>query len=127
MGQRHEPGPRLLHAFRDHLDLPLRERRHPGQLVNYRSLFRESKPGETPISITKVLYVGGIHGGFLDPAFKGKPQVKTLAQCSICHQKADRGWFGPVTYEISDESFRIEDFDLTTSMPAPSWMRPSKK
>jgi hypothetical protein len=85
------------------------------------------KPNETPISITKVLYVGGIHGGFLDPAFKGKPQVKTLAQCSTCHQKADRGWFSPVTYEISDESFRIEDFDLTTSMPAPAWMRPGKK
>jgi hypothetical protein len=85
------------------------------------------KANETPISITKVLYLGGIHGGFLDPAFKGKPQVKTLAQCSTCHQKADRGWFSPVTYEISDESFRIEDFDLTTSMPAPAWMRPGKK
>ena len=39
------------------------------------------KPGESPTSITKVLYVGGIHGGFLDPNFKGKPQVKTLADC----------------------------------------------
>ena len=85
------------------------------------------KPGETPTSITKVLYVGGIHGGFLDPAFKGKPQVKTLAQCSTCHQKAERGWFGPVTYEISDESFRVNDFDLSTSMPVPSFMRPSPK
>ncbi|HUQ28619.1 MAG TPA: hypothetical protein VM051_08505 [Usitatibacter sp.] len=92
-----------------------------------REMMEVIKPAETPISITKVLYVGGIHGGFLDPAFKGKPQVKTLAQCSTCHKNADRGWFAPVTYEISDESFRVEDFDLTTSMPAPSWMRPGKK
>jgi hypothetical protein len=81
------------------------------------------KPNETPTSITKVLYVGGIHGGFLDPAFKGKPQVKTLANCSTCHHKAERGWFSPVTYEISDESFRTDDVDMSVSMPAPAWMR----
>jgi hypothetical protein len=81
------------------------------------------KAGETPTSITKVLYVGGIHGGFLDPNFKGKPQVKTLAQCSTCHHKADRGWFSPVTYEISDEAFRTDEVDMGVSMPAPSWMR----
>jgi len=81
------------------------------------------KPGETPTSITKVLYVGGIHGGFLDPNFKGKPQVKTLANCATCHQKAERGWFAPVTYEISDESFRTDDVDMSASMPAPAWMR----
>jgi hypothetical protein len=81
------------------------------------------KPGETPTSITKVLYVGGIHGGFLDPAFKGKPQVKTLANCSTCHPKAERGWFEPVVYEISDESFRNDDVDMSVSMPAPSWMK----
>jgi hypothetical protein len=81
------------------------------------------KPGETPTSITKVLYVGGIHGGFLDPNFKGKPQVKTLADCGVCHKKAERGWFSPVTYEISDEHFRTDDVDMSASMPAPSWMR----
>jgi len=81
------------------------------------------KPNETPTSITKVLYVGGIHGGFLDPAFKGKPQVKTLANCATCHAKAERGWFAPVTYEISDESFRVEDIDDSTNMPVPSWLR----
>lgn len=81
------------------------------------------KPTETPTSITRVLYVGGIHGGFLDPNFKGKPQVKTLANCSVCHDKAERGWFSPVTYEISDESFRTDDVDMSASMPAPAWMR----
>lgn len=81
------------------------------------------RPNETPTSITKVLYVGGIHGGFLDPAFKGKPQVKTLANCITCHPKAERGWFVPVVYEISDETFRTDDVDMSVSMPAPSWMR----
>jgi hypothetical protein len=81
------------------------------------------KPADTPTSITKVLYVGGIHGGFLDPNFKGKPQVKTLANCSVCHDKAERGWFSPVTYEISDETFRTDDVDMSASMPAPAWMR----
>ena len=81
------------------------------------------KPNETPTSITKVLYVGGIHGGFLDPNFKGKPQVKTLANCGTCHHKAERGWFAPVTYEISDETFRTDDVDMSASMPAPAWMR----
>ena len=81
------------------------------------------RPTETPTSITKVLYVGGIHGGFLDPNFKGKPQVKTLADCGVCHTKAERGWFAPVTYEISDETFRTDDVDMSASMPAPAWMR----
>ena len=88
-----------------------------------REIMEVIKPAETPTSITKVLYVGGIHGGFLDPAFKGKPQVKTLANCITCHPKAERGWFEPVVYEISDETFRNDDVDMSVSMPAPSWMR----
>jgi hypothetical protein len=63
-------------------------------------------PGDTPTRISSVLYVGGIHGGFLDPAFRGKPEVKTLAQCPACHQQANRGWFSAVTYSVSDEDFR---------------------
>jgi len=74
------------------------------------------KPGDTPISLTKVLYVGGIHGGFLDRSFEGKPEAKTLAQCPLCHQKAHRGWFAAVTYTISDKSFRSEEADLDDSI-----------
>ena len=88
-----------------------------------REMMEVIKPNETPTSITKVLYVGGIHGGFLDPNFKGKPAVKTLADCAACHDKAERGWFERVTYEISDEAFRTDDVDMSASMPAPSWMR----
>jgi hypothetical protein len=85
------------------------------------------KPDETPLSITKVLYVGGIHGGFLDPIFRGKPEVKTLAQCPVCHERADRGWYSRVTYTITDEAFRTDDVDLSVSMPVPAWLRPGKK
>jgi hypothetical protein len=70
-----------------------------------------------------VLYVGGIHGGFLDPAFRGQPQVKTLAQCPVCHQKAHRGWFAAVTYTVSDESFRRDDYIDAASLPVPSFLR----
>lgn len=85
--------------------------------VRSREVMQAIKPGETPTSITRVLYVGGIHGGFLDPAFRGEPAVKTLAQCPACHQQAERGWFAPVSYTISDESFRSNEADLTASFP----------
>lgn len=83
--------------------------------VRSREIMSVIPPGETPISLTKVLYVGGIHGGFLDPTFKGKPEAKTLAQCPLCHQKAHRGWFAAVTYTVSDESFRSNETDLSDS------------
>lgn len=83
-------------------------------------------PGEMPISVTKVLYVGGIHGGFLDPSFRGKPEAKTLAQCPLCHQKAHRGWFAAVTFTVTDERFRTDDVDMSASLPVPAWMRMGK-
>jgi hypothetical protein len=91
-----------------------------------REILAAIPPNSSPVSITTVLYVGGIHGGFLDPAFAGKPEVKTLAQCPVCHEKAERGWFVPVTYTVSDESFRSNDLDLSASMPVPSFLRPKK-
>ena len=92
-----------------------------------RELIAVIPPQETPISVTKVLYVGGIHGGFLDPNFKGKPEAKTLAQCPLCHQRAHRGWFAQVTYTVSDQTFRIEDVDESLSLPVPSWLRIGKR
>jgi hypothetical protein len=78
--------------------------------------------GETPTSITRVLYVGGIHGGFLDPNFKGTPQVKTLSQCPVCHIRAERGSFAWVNYTVSDEAFRDE-----TLNSSPSFVRSPRK
>lgn len=90
-----------------------------------REIVKVIPPGDTPISVTKVLYVGGIHGGFLDPNFKGKPEAKTLAQCPLCHQRAHRGWFAHVTYTVTDERFRVEDPDMSAAVPM--WMRMGKK
>jgi len=47
-----------------------------------------------------------LHGGLLDPAFKGRPVVKTLAECAACHPQAPRGSFTQRIYIISDEVFR---------------------
>jgi hypothetical protein len=89
-----------------------------------REIMTAISPNDAPTSITRVLYVGGIHGGFLDPAFEGKPAVKTLAHCAACHQKADRGWFYAVTYTISDERFRSKEIDTSLNMPMPAFLRP---
>ena len=91
-----------------------------------RELMAVIPPGDTPISITKVLYVGGIHGGFLDPNFKGKPEAKTLAQCPLCHQRANRGWFAAVNFTVSDERFRTDEVDMDASLPVPAWLRMKK-
>jgi hypothetical protein len=87
-----------------------------------REIVTAVKAGESPTSITKVLYVGGIHGGFLDPAFEGKPKVKTLTHCPACHLQAERGWFYAVTYTVSDESFRSKEVDRVEN-PTPSFLR----
>ena len=88
-----------------------------------REIMAAIPPNDAPISITAVLYVGGIHGGFLDPAFQGKPAVKTLAHCAACHPRADRGWFYAVNYTISDERFRSKEPDIAVNMPLPDFMR----
>lgn len=99
-----------------------------GRSRRSREIMQAIPQGATPVTITGVLYVGGIHGGFLDLAFRGEPQVKTLAQCPICHQRAERGWFEPVRYTITDEAFRSNDIDYSdpASMPVPSFLRPKK-
>ena len=72
-----------------------------------RELMASLPPGEAPIRVTGILYVGGIHGGFLDPTFKGIPNVKTLANCAACHPKADEGRYAPRDYIVTDELFRV--------------------
>jgi hypothetical protein len=91
-----------------------------------RSIIRSIAPGDTPTSVTQVLYVGGIHGGFLDPKFKGKPEVKTLSNCAACHPRADGGNFYHVRYVVSDESFRTDELDRDSSAPLPGFFRSRK-
>lgn len=72
-----------------------------------RDIMATLQAAETPLKVTSVLYVGGIHGGFLDPKFLGKPAVKTLADCAACHPRAEAGRFTPRNYIVSDELFRV--------------------
>ena len=83
-------------------------------------------PGETPIRITQLQPFAGNHW-FIHPDFKGKPEVKTMAQCPVCHLEADSARFSRFTYEVTDEGFRTDDVDLTASMPVPDWLKPRKK
>lgn len=86
-------------------------------------MMRAIKPGDVPMKVTDVLYVGGIHGGFLDPNFQGDPQVKTLANCSACHPRAALGSFYAVRYTINDQRFRTYEMDYSLSLPVPMWLR----
>ena len=62
--------------------------------------------GDAPMRISQTPHIAGIHGGLLDPIFKGRPQVKSLAECAACHPKAPSGSFGERRYVITDEAFR---------------------
>jgi hypothetical protein len=72
-----------------------------------REVMASLSESDLPLRVTGVLYVGGIHGGFLDPKFRGMPAVKTLADCAACHPRAQDGRFGPRNYIVSDEAFRV--------------------
>jgi len=60
----------------------------------------------TPLAVSRVPLVSGIHGGFLDPAYNPNPAPKSLANCTTCHAKAASGTFKHVQFTVSDESFR---------------------
>ena len=62
--------------------------------------------GETPLRITQTPYIEGIHGGLLDPLFKGRPEAKTLSECATCHPRAVEGSFAERRYVKTDEEFR---------------------
>jgi hypothetical protein len=71
-----------------------------------RAIMASIPPGESPLRISDTAYIGGIHGGLLDPAFQGVPRVKSLSECAACHPKAAEGSFAVRRYVITDESFR---------------------
>ena len=62
--------------------------------------------GDTPDRISKVPYIEGMHAAVLEPRWKGTPRPKTLAECSVCHFRADTGDFFERRFKVSDEEFR---------------------
>src|SRR3982751_524046 len=69
--------------------------------VNVLKSLREGEP--TPLAITRVPLVSGIHAGRLDPAFNPKPAPKTIANCTVCHSQAPKGSYSQVQFTVSDE------------------------
>jgi hypothetical protein len=62
--------------------------------------------GDTPERITKVPYIEGLHAAVLDPLWNGTPRPKTLAECPVCHYRAEYGDFFERRFKVSDEAFR---------------------
>lgn len=61
---------------------------------------------DTPERISKVPYIEGLHAAVLDPVWKGTPRPKTLAECPVCHYRAEIGDFFERRFKVSDEEFR---------------------
>jgi hypothetical protein len=77
-----------------------------GESVRARDIYASIPASQTPLRITSTPYIEGLHGGLLDPRFKGRPKVNTLAECGACHMNATRGSFARRHYVITDEEFR---------------------
>jgi hypothetical protein len=90
------------------------------RLQNLRSVqvIASLRDGEVPKAVTQVPYVSGIHGGFLDPAFRGQPRVESLVNCTSCHVGAAAGAFSSVQYVITDEAFRTSERDRADGLTA---------
>jgi hypothetical protein len=63
------------------------------------------RDGATPERISKVPYIEGLHAAVLDPRWNGTPRPKTLAQCPVCHYRAETGDFFERRFKVSDEAF----------------------
>ena len=72
----------------------------------------------TPLAVSRVPLVSGIHGGFLDPAYNPNPAPKSLANCTTCHAKAASGTFKHVQFTVSDESFRGKESSIGVGLSA---------
>jgi hypothetical protein len=76
------------------------------------------READTPRAVTQVPYVSGIHGGFLDPAFRGQPRVESLVNCNACHARAASGAYSSVQYVVTDEAFRTGERDSRDGLSA---------
>ena len=71
-----------------------------------RAIMRSLQPGETPLRITQVPYIAGLHAAVLDPMWNPNPHPKTLTECSVCHTRVGKGDYQSHDYSVNDEAFR---------------------
>jgi hypothetical protein len=64
------------------------------------------RANETPLRITATPYIAGLHAAVLDPMWGGNPRPKTLAECGVCHLRAQIGDFTMRQFTVNDDAFR---------------------
>ena len=70
------------------------------------AIMRSLNASEAPLRITATPYIAGIHAAVLDPLWGGNPRPKTLAECTVCHLKAQVGDYTMRKFTVTDEAFR---------------------
>jgi hypothetical protein len=70
------------------------------------AVMKSIRAGDAPERITKVPFIEGLHAAVLDPRWNGTPRPKTLAECPVCHYRAESGDFFERRFKVSDEAFR---------------------
>jgi hypothetical protein len=71
-----------------------------------RAIMASLAPDQSPLRITQVPYIAGLHAAVLDPIWNGTPRPKTLTECAVCHVKAQSGDYKIKDFSVNDEAFR---------------------
>ena len=61
--------------------------------IGSRRVMHYMKPDETPLRLTDTYYIKLRHRNIPARIFSNNPQLKSLSNCSGCHQRADAGYF----------------------------------
>jgi len=70
------------------------------------AVMRSLRASDTPMRITGTPYIAGLHAAVLDPLWGGNPRPKTLAECGVCHLRAQIGDFTMRQFTVTDDAFR---------------------
>ena len=65
-----------------------------------RKIMRSLDPNETPLRITKTLYIMNKHDEVPSRHITANPEVKSLSNCAACHTRADTGSFSEREIDI---------------------------
>lgn len=71
-----------------------------------RAIMGSLSTNESPLRITQVPYIAGLHAAVLDPIWNGTPRPKTLTECGVCHIKVQSGDYKSKDFSVNDEAFR---------------------
>ncbi|HZP85387.1 MAG TPA: hypothetical protein VFB54_01105 [Burkholderiales bacterium] len=69
-------------------------------------IMRSLRADETPLRITQVPYIAGLHAAALEDLRGGTPRPHTLAECGVCHYKVQAGNYTDRQYSVTDIGWR---------------------